>query len=168
MRLLYLFSLLALGLTAWLGVGANDAREATMAARAQNAVMRAELRRLEDEVATMEKIEPMPMRFSDDAMSEFFSRTVEAGEVLGAGVRIEPRDAALGARTMAFVDFRNGVRVCPTKLQAAMEGDQAPAVLAMFEEELADLPVAVRKIAARKAGRDVSVTMEVDVFGRTQ
>ncbi|MHB8872385.1 MAG: hypothetical protein ACYC8T_01740 [Myxococcaceae bacterium] len=168
MRLLYLFIVISLGAAMWLGLSASDAYDAAAAARASNETLRSELQGLAGEVAALEQVEPSPLRYSDDALSEFFSRTVEAGEVLGAGVRVEPGEAALGSTTMVFSEFRQGIQVCQVTLQAAMEGDQAPAILAMFEEELADLPVAVRKLTARKVGRDVAVTMNVDVLGRTR
>lgn len=166
MRLLHVFSILSVLAAGWLGNSAYNAREALTLARASNEAVRAELQTLALEVAMMQKVEPSPLRFTEDAMSAFFSRTVEAGEVLGAGVRVEPRDANAGARTMSFTEFRHGVLVSQVTLQAAMEGDSAPAVLSMFEEELADLPVTVRKLTARKVGHDVAVTMDVDVFGR--
>ena len=167
MRLLYVFSAIAVALALWLGVSANDAREAMNNARANNEVLRTELAGLATEVAAMQKVEPSPLRFSDDALATFFSRTIEAGEVLGAGVRVEARDSALSARPMSFGEFRQGVLVCPVRLQVAMEGENAPATLSMFEEELADLPIAVRKLTARVSGPEVALLMDIDVFGRT-
>jgi len=100
----------------------------------------------------------------EDALAEFFTRTVEAGEVLGAGVRIEPREAM--HRTLTFVDIKPGVRRCSLTLRAGLEASGAAPILAMFEEELADLPVSVRKVSARTVNDVVSVSMDVDVFGR--
>ena len=125
-----------------------------------------ELTPLEAEVAMIRKVEPAPLKYADDALSEFFSRTVEAGEVLGAGVRVEPRGAAMGTRDMIFNEFKQGVRVCQVSLSAGLETEGAAAILAMFEEELADLPVTVRKASAKVVGDTVSLSMDIDVFGR--
>jgi hypothetical protein len=168
MRALYVISIVALLLGALAGMSALDARDATLAAEANNAALRAETQKLEAEGALLRKLDPWPLLYSADALSELFSRTVEAGEVLGAGVRIESRNAMGGIMApMTFTDFRQGVQVCPVTLSAAMEGEQAPAILAMFEEELGNLPAAVRRVTARKVNRDVALSMDIDVFGRT-
>lgn len=165
-RFLYLVSLLALGGSILLGMLADDDRTAGARVRSRNEALLAELKPLELEVAQMRRAEPAPLKYADDALSEFFSRTVEAGEVLGAGVRVEPRGAEMGVRGMIFNEYRQGVRVCQVTLQAGLEAEGAGAILAMFEEELADLPVTVRKASAKLVGDTVSVSMDVDVFGR--
>ena len=165
-KFLYLLSLAAVAGSILLGMFADDNRTLALRVRGRNDALLAELQPLEVEVGAMRKAEPAPLKYAADALSEFFSRTVEAGEVLGAGVRVEPREAAMGVRSMAFVDFRQGVRVCPVSLQAGLEAEGAAAILAMFEEELGDLPVTVRKVSARLVGDSVSVSMDIDVFGR--
>ena len=168
MRILYVLAvvLVCIGLFA-----ANSAYEASVQEGYQiatNDSLKQEIAALNIEMEQLKHVDPAPLRYSPDALSEFFSRTVEAGEVLGAGVRIEALAAAQGiAAAMQFNEFRQGVQMCQLSLTAAMEGDQAPAILAMFEEELATLPAAVRKVTARKVGRDVALTMEIDLFGRT-
>jgi len=164
MRIYYVVGFLALVGAVLLGMYANDTWEETGRIRARNEAMRAELASLAAEVGTLENLEPSPLRFADDALDEFFTRTVEAGEVLGAGVRIEPQGMA--ARNLVFSDFRQGVRRCPVTLRAGLESSGAAPILAMFEEELADLPVAVRKVSARSINDVVTLSMDVDVFGR--
>jgi len=165
MKVLYLLSFIAaLGATL-LGVYADDSWQQAKSVRSQNESLRAEMQPLEAELHLIQKAEPWPLKFAEDAISEFFSRTVEAGEVLGAGVRVEQRDGG-GQRTLNFQDFKAGVRMCPVTLQAGLEREGAAAILAMFEEELADLPVTVRKVDARLMGEAVTVSIDVDVFGR--
>ena len=164
MRGFYIVAFLALVGAVFLGMQANDTWEETGRVKARNDAMRADLKALADEVGTMEKLEPSPLRFADDALDEFFTRTVEAGEVLGAGVRIEPQ--GMSTRSLVFVEFRQGVRRCPVTLRAGLEASGAAPILAMFEEELADLPVAVRKVSARSINDVVTISMDVDVFGR--
>ena len=167
MRMLYVIAALALGAAVVLGIFANDAREAAARIRSNNDALQEEIGTLMAEAARLEQVDPAPLRFSADALSEFVTRTVEAGEVLGAGVRVQPRDASMGVQAMSFQHFREGLQVCPVTLQAGLEAHGAAAILAMFEEELADLPVAVRKINARSMTDAVVLTMDVDVFGRS-
>ena len=168
MRILYLLAVVLVGIGLF---AANSAYEASVQEEYQvaaNETLKQEIAALNFEMEQLKRVDPAPLRYSPDALSEFFSRTVEAGEVLGAGVRVEARSAMQGvAVPMQFTEFRQGVQLCALTLQAAMEGDQAPAILAMFEEELATLPAAVRKVTARKVGRDVALTMDIDLFGRT-
>jgi hypothetical protein len=167
LRALYLTSLVSLTAALWLGLEAWDGFEAASAAQASLQGLTEQVAALEREINTAQALDPWPLKYSPDAMSEFFSRTVEAGEVLGAGVRVEARDTLQFAARISFSDLRPGIQVSRVTLQAAMEGEHAPAILAMFEEELASLPASVRKIAARRVARDVAVTFDVDVFGRT-
>lgn len=164
MKVLYILSALAVVGGIFLGMEANDAWDATERARMTNQQLNLELANLEAEVVAMQKLEPSPLRYADDALSEFFTRTVEAGEVLGAGVRIEPRE--MNMRAINFREFRQGVKVAQVTLRAGLETSGAAPILAMFEEELADLPVAVRSASARSMNDVVTLTMEVDVFGR--
>lgn len=164
MKVIYILSALAVVGGIYLGMEANDAWEATASARMTNEALVLELANLESEVARMQQLEPSPLRFADDALSEFFTRTVEAGEVLGAGVRVEPRE--MNARAISFREFRQGVKLAQVTLRAGLEASGAAPILAMFEEELADLPVAVRSASARNMNDVVTVTMDVDVFGR--
>jgi len=164
MRVYYIVAFLALAGAVFFGMLASDAYEQAARARATNASISQDLSRLGAEAAPREELAPEPLRCSDDALAEFFTRTVEAGEVLGAGVRIEPREAM--HRTLTFVDIKPGVRRCSLTLRAGLEASGAAPILAMFEEELADLPVSVRKVSARTVNDVVSVSMDVDVFGR--
>jgi hypothetical protein len=164
MRILYYLSLcFVLGALAF-GYFANDARDKRDRALRSIDATRGQLRQLQQETAAMQELDPWPLRFGPDALAEFFTRTVEAGEVLGAGVRIQARDNYSGV--LHFSEHRQGVQMCPVTLQAGLAADGAAAVLAMFEEELADLPVAVRKITARTMSDTFVITMDVDVFGR--
>jgi hypothetical protein len=165
-KILYLISLFALAGSIVLGMLADDNRTQGMRMASRNQALMDELTPLEAEVAAIRRVEPAPLKFADDALSEFFSRTVEAGEVLGAGVRVEPRGASMGSRDMIFNEFKQGVRVCQVSLSAGLEAEGAAAILAMFEEELADLPVTVRRASAKVMGESVSLSMDVDVFGR--
>ncbi|MGC4120218.1 MAG: hypothetical protein QM765_37680 [Myxococcales bacterium] len=164
-KILYIVSLLALGTSILFGMLADDNRTQAQRMASRNQALMEELKPLEAEVAMIRKVEPAPLKFADDALSEFFSRTVEAGEVLGAGVRVEPR-GSMGSRDMIFNEFKQGVRVCQVSLSAGLEAEGAAAILAMFEEELADLPVTVRKASAKLMGDSVSLSMDIDVFGR--
>jgi hypothetical protein len=165
MRIFYVLSLLVVAGAIFLGMVAQDNWDAAKATRARNDRMVAELKQRNEEVQRLEGLEPAPLRFADDALAEFFTRTVEAGEVLGAGVRVQPRNEVSG-RSMTFTEHRQGVKMCQVTLQAGLEVQGAAPILAMFEEELADLPVTVRKITARNQRDTIALTMEVDVFGR--
>lgn len=164
-NVLYILAAVCLAGAAFLGLDASDTHDATVAERAQNAGLQNEVQQLQTEKAQLESVEPFPLRFSQDALSEFFSRSLEDGEVLGAGVRMEPRGNT-GSNVYTFAPLRDGVETCPVTIRAAMEGAQAPAILALFEEDLAALPVTVKKVKADIFGKNVSVIMDVDVFGR--
>ncbi len=166
MRFLYFFSLVAVAGAIGLGKVAWDQREETQAVQASNESLQGQIANLEADIQAAEKSDPWPLRFAGQALSEFFTRTVEAGEVLGAGVRMRPRNEAMGARAMSFVDHVQGVKKCEVTLQAGLEMDGAAAILAMFEEELRNLQVAVRKVTAKSSGDAIALTMEIDVFGR--
>lgn len=158
-------------LAIWMGVSASDAREMWVAIEGNNRLVEQELAQLKEKRAALEGVAPGALRNAPDALSHFYSRMLEAGEVLGAHVRIEARTADFGRVGLQFEDPGNGMvglAVCRLRLQAAIEGDEAIPVLAMMEEQLAELPVAVRTVTARRSGRDLALAMEVDIFGRTQ
>ncbi len=168
MPVIYSIAAVLLMASAWLGLEANDAYDAAAAAVGANAVLEADLAQLELDRAKFEQLEPGALRFNPEALSVFYSRVLEAGEVLGAGVRVQSRDADMGMTALVFQDQGQGVGVCRVTLQAAIEGDDATPVLAMFEEELSELPVTVRAVTAKRVSADIGLTMEVDIFGRMQ
>ena len=168
MRLLYLLSVIALGCAAWLGVSANDSFDSAASARSNNETLRADGEKLVAEAKSLVGLQPSPLLYENDALSEFVHSTLEAGEVLGAGVRVEPRDEQTGNTQMTFAPLHEGVDRCQVTIEAAMDGAEAPAVLAMIEDEMSNLPVTVTKIAAHKESSDMAVSMDVDVFGRPQ
>ncbi len=168
MPLIYAVTLILMALSAWLGVEASDAYDAAEAAQGVNLTLEGELQQLALDRARFDHLVPGPLRFNADALSDFYSRVMEAGEVLGAGVRVQSRDADTGMTALVFQDQGQGVGVCRVTLHAAIEGDDATPVLAMFEEELAELPVTVRTVAARRVSADIGLTMDVDIFGRMQ
>lgn len=168
MPVIYSIALILLLVSGWLGLEANDAYDAAAAARGANVELEAELARLELDRARLDRLEPNPLRFNTEALSIFYSRVLEAGEVLGAGVRVQSRDSDMGMTALVFQDQGQGVGVCRVTLQAAIEGEDAIPVLAMFEEELAELPVTVRAVTAKRVSADIGLTMDVDIFGRMQ
>lgn len=171
MPVLYLISVvLVLGST-WVGLSASDAYDQYVAASVTNASLQQELEVIQQRRAQLEAAKPGPLRPSAEALSVFFSRMVEAGEVVGAGVRVEPRGAEFGQQTLQFEDPGGGevgINVCRARLQAAMEGDDTIPVMSMVEEEMQDMPVTVVSVLARRSGRDFALTVDVDIFGRTQ
>ena len=166
MRALYVFAVLFFVGAIGLGVKGNDEWEEAERLEARNRGLEADFNALQTEAGSLERAEPFPLRFKEDALSELFSRAIEAGEVLGAGVRVEPRNASMGVQEMAFVEFKAGVQRAEVTLQAGLEREGAAAILTMLEEELAELPVSVLKTRVRLVGQAVSVSMDVDVFGR--
>lgn len=130
-----------------------------------NVILQQQLDELTAEAAGLERLEPFPLKYKQDALSELFTRAVEAGEVLGAGVRLESRGFS-GMGELRFVEFKSGVQKCEVTVQASMEKEGAAAILTMLEEELGELPVSVRKTKVRVMDSVVSVSMDVDLFGR--
>lgn len=168
MPVIYSIAFILMLASAWLGVEASDAYDAAAAARSTNVELEAELVQLESDRARLEQLEPTPLRFNAEALSTFYSRVLEAGEVVGVGVRVQSRDSDMGMTSLIFQDQGQGVGVCRVTLQAAIEGEDAIPVLAMFEEELAELPVTVRAVTAKRVSADIGLTMDVDIFGRMQ
>lgn len=166
MRSLYVFAVLFVLGAFGLVVMASDEWDEKARLEGRNGALQQQLDDLVAESAALERAEPFPLKFSKDALSELFTRAVEAGEVLGAGVRVEARGANFGGQEMQFTEFKSGVQRCEVTVQASMERDGAGAVLTMLEEELAELPVSVRKTKIRVMETAVSVSMDVDVFGR--
>ncbi|MGI5861207.1 MAG: hypothetical protein ACOX6T_04010 [Myxococcales bacterium] len=166
MRVLNILSVLALFAAFAMGYLANEARVNASRANSRNGTLEAEVNRLRGEVQSKRDADPAPLKFAEDAISEFFSRTVEAGEVLGAGVRVEPRNASTSSKALTFQPFLPGVQMSAVTLSAGLEASGAAAIVAMLEEELADLPVTVRKVTARNSTDVVILAMDVDVFGR--
>lgn len=166
MKVFYIVAAVLVAASVWIIAEANELYDLVVFQRGANETLRSETQSLEAEAATLASTPPWPLRFSDDALSELFSRAIEAGEVLGAGVRIEPRDTYVSGPRLTFAPFRQGIQMAPVTAQIAMRGTEAPALLAIFEEELRELQIAVRKLSARQAGNDVAVSIDIDVFGR--
>ena len=135
MRILYIPALLLVCIAGGVGMIAYDQWEQLDAARAQTAAAQAELDALAAESAALEKLdESMPVKYAADAVSEFVARALEAGEVLGAGVRIE-QSAAGGDAGFVIAELKYGLKVAPLAIEAAAEIDGAPALFSMLEEE---------------------------------
>lgn len=167
MRALNILTLLLLAGTGLLGVQAYDQSEEAATQAAANDSAAGEIALLAAEAQAMERVEETtPLKFAEDALAEFYIRALEAGEVLGAGVRIEARDAASAGGAPQFNPFKHGLRVAHAAVQAAAEADEAPAIFSLIEEEIAAMPVAVRRAAVRMVGDTATLRLEVDVFGR--
>jgi hypothetical protein len=165
MRLLYATAVLTLCLAAgvvYFGVKtlvvARGVETENLAVQAELAQLRAERQMLEAQPDTL------PARFKDDALSEFFSRTLEAGEVLGSGIRIE--GTGTGSANPVFQPLKFGLQFASVRVTAATMAADGPALLSMLEDEIADLPVVIRRAIARPMDDTVSVELDVDVFGR--
>lgn len=165
MRLVYVLAVLLVGGGIALMSNANDLRTENKRLVARAMGVRRDIEALDVAFAELQRGAPSPLRYSADALSELVSRTIEAGEVLGGGVRVGPgRDTA--AQTIAFLPFKPGIQVAHVSIEAGLDVDGAAAILTMFEEELHELSVTVRSIRAQVSGETVSLVMEVDVFGR--
>lgn len=166
MRVLYVLALVfglgALGLAKM----ASDQWADVSSTRVVNDSLRDQIVQLDASVRAARQRDPWPLQYADLAMSQFFTRTVEAGEVLGAGVRIKPRNEMLGVKAVSFVEHVPGVKRSEVTLHAGLELEGAPAILAMLEEELADMQLIVRKVTARASTDALAVTMDIDVLGR--
>lgn len=110
--------------------------------------------------------EPLQVKFAADALSEFYMRVMEAGEVLGAGVRIAPAGSSGTTGTPQFATIKYGVQVAPVVVDAAAPASAAPALFALLWEELDAMPVSVKKITAHPRSGVVALQLEVDIFGR--
>ncbi len=170
MPVLYALIAIALAASAWFGVGANDAHDAAAAQRIANETLRAQGGTLRAELQSLEELPKMPLRYDRDALSIFVTRALEAGETLGAGLRVSPRDQVGGGAPGAvpFVPVRAGVDVAHLTIQGGIEGAEAPAVLTLLEEDLMDLPITVSRVKVTQVGRDVGLSMDVDVPGRVK
>jgi hypothetical protein len=171
MPVLYAMIIAALAGAAWFAVSANDAHNAVTALEYNNNDLRTKHDSIEGEIHTIEALSPMPLRYDRDAVSEFVNRTTEAGETLGAGLRVVPAgDVGGGSATMVtFTPVRPGLDVAHLVVSGAIEGDQAaPAVMTLLEEGFVDMPVAVTKAKVILLGKNLSVTMDVDVPGRVK
>jgi hypothetical protein len=165
MRSLYVFAVLFVLGSVGLLVLADEEWTQKGQFEGNNVLLQQQLDELTAEAAGLERLEPFPLKYKQDALSELFTRAVEAGEVLGAGVRLESRGFG-GAAEMRFVEFKSGVQKCEVSVQASMEKEGAAAILTMLEEELGDMPVSIRKTKVRVMESVVSVSMDVDLFGR--
>lgn len=171
MPVLYVISAVLVLATTWMGMSASESYDQYVAAENANAALQQELETLQQRRAELEASRPGPLRPAAEALSVFYARMLEAGEVLGAAVRVEPRGAEFGQQVLQFEDPGGGevgLQVCRARLFAAMEGDDTIPVMSMVEEELQDLPVTVTSVMARRAGGDIALSVDVDIFGRTQ
>jgi hypothetical protein len=171
MPLLYVISLILVVSGGWLGLSASDAYSQYVATENSNAQLQQEIEGLKARNVELQNMAPGPVRPSVEALSVFYSRMLEAGEVLGAAVRIESRGVDVGQNTLLFEDPGGGevgLQVCRARLSAAMEGDDSIPIMSMMEEELQDLPVTVTAVTARRSGGDLTLLVDVDVFGMAQ
>ncbi|MEN9797002.1 MAG: hypothetical protein RL653_698 [Pseudomonadota bacterium] len=165
MRSLYVFAVLFVLGSVGLLVLADEEWSQKGQFEGNNVILQQQLDELTVEAAGLERLEPFPLKFKQDTLSDLFTRAVEAGEVLGAGVRLEARGFG-NMGEMRFVEFKSGVQKCEVTVQASMEKEGAAAILTMLEEELGELPASVRKTKVRVMDSVVSVSMDVDLFGR--
>ena len=160
----YLVALVLLVIAPLASLDAFDRFDAQATAQAETAELDRKLAQLElDRARLVQTPVTLQVKFMPEALSDFFSRSVEAGEVLGIGVRIENRDAA--APQPQFHELKHGLFVAPVAIQASTDLAAAPALISMLEEELASLPVSVSAVKARLQADSVMVRMDVDVFG---
>jgi len=153
----------------WMGLSANDAHTEWRLAERNAQALQEDIQTLKMRKASLEAMPPGPIWPSPQALSKYFARMVEAGEVLGAYVRIESRAFASTQAPLVFEPMSAqevGVQVCRTKLNTTFEGVDSLPLMAMLEDELSDLPVTVTSIIARQNGGDVALSFDVDVFGR--
>jgi hypothetical protein len=164
MRKFYLLALITLPVTAWIAFMAASKWQDVRTARDQNDGIRAEIAGIERETHQMEQVQDyLPAKYTQDALSDFFTRTLEAGEVLGAGVRIEGRSET---QTMNFQPLKYNLQVAQAAVQAAAERQAAPALFSMLEEEIHAMPVVIRSAEAKVFEHAVTLRLEVEVFGR--
>jgi hypothetical protein len=167
MRVIYILAVCTLPLTVWIAMSAYEQYEQANAVRDENNTTRQNLLSAETELAELEKMtDLLPAKFMRDAQSEFYTRTVEAGEVLGAGVRIEATGQTPTGKGMVFRPLRNGLSVASASVTAVAQAIAAPGLFSMLEDEIGSMPVTIRKATAKQMGDSVSLRLEVDVFGR--
>lgn len=165
----HLSSVVLVMAAAWLGLSAWDAYDEWDLANRNVQNIERELETLKARKAELLKASESPVPVAAKALSTYFSRMLEAGEVLGAGVRIEARQAASLQTPLVFeapTGPEVGLQVCRTKLHAQFEGADVFPIVAMLEDELKDLPITVTSISAKQSGGDLALAFDVDVFGR--
>jgi hypothetical protein len=170
MRVLFVIIAVVFGGAIWLATAASDANDRVARLDGTNAALRSEVARLREETARFEQLDPSELEPASAALSTFFNRAVEAGEALGVGIRVESRNNMLGQTSLTFEDSPDGlvgISVCRLNVRASIEGEEAVPLLAMMEEEIAELPVTVQAVNVRRSGADFGLVMEVDVYGRT-
>lgn len=130
--------------------------------RLENQQLEADLSELKSDVYS----DALQVKFAADALSEFYMRVMEAGEVLGAGVRIAPAGVNGTSGTPQFTTVKYGMQVAPVVVDAAAPTGAAPALFALLWEELDAMPVSVKKITAHPRSGVIALQLEVDIFGR--
>jgi len=171
MPLLYVISVLLVFATGWLGMTASDSYDQYVSTQSLNTQLAQDIESLKQRHAELRTLSPGPLHPSPQALSVFYSRMLEAGEVLGAAVHVEARGAEFGQAALQFEDPGGGevgLQVCRARVTIGMEGDDSIPIMSMVEEELQDLPVTVTSVTARRAGGDFTLLVDVDIFGRTQ
>jgi hypothetical protein len=131
--------------------------------------LRAEIDDLGSERVALSKIHgSRPVKPAAEALSELVNRAVEVGEVLGAGLRVELRNADGSVSTTAshFAEVRHGLKSASVALETAADLESAPALFSLLEDELGALPVVIRKAVANVVAGTVALRLEVEVFGR--
>lgn len=169
MRFLLFLAVLLILASMGLGYFAVVQFDSASTAESKNASLRLENQRLQAELTELKSdayADPIQVKFAADALSDFYMRLMEAGEVLGAGVRIAPGAGGGSGGTPQFAVVKYGVQVAPVVVDAAALTSAAPALFAMLWEELEALPVSVKKISARPQGGVIALQLEVDIFGR--
>lgn len=166
MRFLFVLSFFLILGTLGLAYLAEGQFEKVSQVRSENDALRVAIQQLEVETAELsgERFsDPIQVKFAADALADFYMRLMEAGEVLGAGVRITSRS---GGGVAQFAPVKYGVLVAPVTMEAAADSAAAPALFAMLEDELNALPVSVRKLTARPQSGVITIQLDVDIFGR--
>jgi hypothetical protein len=151
-----------------MGYDALGRHEEAAALEVENAQVRARVEQLRADLAEVQAVEELaPVKYMDQALSTFVTSSVEAGEILGAGVRVGSRTAMSGGPIhFPAAELKYQLRVASVELEATSPLNTAPAVLALIEEELRTLPVTIRHARAERMHEIVRLKLEVDVFGR--
>jgi hypothetical protein len=165
MRILYALAVGMVLASGWLAWSIQEVWEEAKRTRDANEALQARVHALDAELAEVRGwTELAKPKYAVEAISDFYSRSIEAGEVLGVGVRIEtPQGPA-----SEFTDLKYGLMVTRATIKAAAPIAGAAALFSMLEEEIAELPVAVRAAEAQIHDDSVALQLEVDVFGRRE
>lgn len=153
----------------WLGLSTMDAHTEWQMALRNNENLESEIQTLQTKKAELKAMPPSPLHSTPEELSVFVSRMLEAGEVLGAALRVESRSSLSGQTALTFETPPGnevGLQVCRARINATLEGDDALPILSMLEEEMADMPVTVTSVTGRRNGSEMTLNVDVDVYGR--